>query len=171
MQFNRVSLQLKNVSPGFTDPYLRTLTVWLDADTAQCLGIFVTSPAEDPEMRPEPPAETAEVQLLAEKEVYRGIPPEDPKVTFLGALESILSMGVSSPFFAKEMDGVYVMESKLGSVLRPVWVVSLRGLPPRPVHRPGVFVPVWQRNHMRNVVDALTGSVLFANNSPQLAAR
>jgi hypothetical protein len=167
IEYDNLSLRLKAAVPGFGDPYRRHFTVILDANTAQCLGVSSTSQAEDPEMRPEPPAEVAETQLRGEKEIYSGLPPQDPKLTFLEALETILSKGVGSPFLAKEIDGVHVMESKMASDFRPVWVISLRGLPPRAVHRAGVFVPIWQRNHMRNVVDALSGTVLFATNSPQ----
>ncbi len=59
------------------------------------------------------------------------------------------------------------MDSKMDSAPRAVWAITLRGLPPIPAHGFGAeSVPVWQRNHMRNVVDAVTGQFLFATNIP-----
>jgi len=58
----------------------------------------------------------------------------------------------------------------------PVWAITLRGIPPRPLKgKPLAFhhipddelIPVWVRNHIRNVVDAVTGQVLFATDCPQ----
>lgn len=167
VDFDKVSLRLKTAAPGFKDPYERHFTVVLDADTAQCLNISSSAGVPDPDMLPEPPADAAEAQLRGEQEIYHSIPAEEPKITFLEALENILAKGIGSPFLAKEIDGLYVMESKLGSELRPAWIITMRGLPPRPVHRAGVYVPEWQRNHMRDVVDARSGTVLFATNSPQ----
>jgi hypothetical protein len=80
----------------------------------------------------------------------------------------VLSHGIGSPFLAKEIHGVYVMHSRMGSTPRPVWAITLRGLPPMAARGSyGDTIPVWQRNHMRNVLDARSGEVLFATNSPQ----
>jgi hypothetical protein len=63
------------------------------------------------------------------------------------------------------------MQSRRGSPRLPAWVVTLRGLPPLEAHGAGgAAVPIWQRNHMRNVVDAIMGRVLFATNTPQPAS-
>jgi hypothetical protein len=162
-------LRLSGASPGLADQYRRAFSVMLDAFSGHLL--FVSSSylgPRDPALRAMPSSHAAGEQLRSEEEVYEGYPEEAPKVTFLGALQRILDQGVSNPLAAKEIHGAYVLEARMGAQPRAVWAITLRGLPPLPAHGPGgKAVPVWQRNHVRNVVDATTGQVLFATNSPQ----
>lgn len=115
-------------------------------------------------------------------ETYHGFPANPPQVSFLDALSAVATKGgVGNPFLAKEIYAVYVMESRRpgtrwGWNPRPVWAITLRGLPYIPLKGRGPsprdvpdeeLVPMWQSNHMRNVVDAITGNVLFATTIPQ----
>src|SRR5258708_1372019 len=166
VEYNNSSLKFASALVDFTDPYRRAFTVMLKADNGRLL--FVTSTYEgprDPDMRPMPSCGVATQQLSNDEEVYDGYPDDCPAIDFLGALEAVLNGGSGSPFQAKEIHGAYVMHSRMGSAPKPAWTITLRGLPPLPVRSPSV--PKWQRNHMRNVVDAMTGKVLFATNSPQ----
>ena len=100
------------------------------------------------------------------------MPDEPPQITFLQAIDRVLAGGMGSPFLAKEIDGYYVRHARGDQEPRPVWIVELRGLPPYPLKGGGPGfdseeVSPRYRNHMRNVVDARTGQVLFANNLPQ----
>ncbi|HUT28466.1 MAG TPA: hypothetical protein VMX13_01645, partial [Sedimentisphaerales bacterium] len=116
-----------------------------------------------------------EAQFRGMKEVYHGFPPTPPKINLLDALDAVLGHGIGSPFVAKEIYAVYVMHSEKGAPPRPVWAITLRGIPYRhlkgkPLHLIDVpdeeIAPTWQRNRIRNVVDAVTGQVLFATSSP-----
>jgi hypothetical protein len=172
VEYSGVSLKLKLANPKYVDKYRqkRTFTVWLDAKTGQLLKIRSKFQGEAGEMRQEPSADSAESQLRAAGEFYSGLPnvSVQPRITFLDAVDAVLSQGIGSPLAAKEIDGLCVMHSKMGSTPRLVWVVTLRGLPPIPAKGPqGDLVPAWQRNHIRNVVDAVTGKCLFATNVPQ----
>jgi hypothetical protein len=162
-------LKFAGLSPSLTDQYRRMFVVELDAASGHLL--FVTSTyqgARDAALRAMPSSSAAAQQLSSEEEIYQGYPEEAPKVNFLDALRRILEQGVSSPLAAKEIHGAYVLEARAGDKPRAVWAITLRGLPPLPAHGAGgKGVPVWQRNHVRNVVDAATGQVLFATNSPQ----
>ena len=162
-------LKFATAKPGFVDGYRRVFTVVLEAASARLF--FVSSTYEgkpDPDMRPMPNCGVATEQLSHEEEVYDGYPSLPPRITFLSALESIMHGGIGSPFDAKEIHGAYVLHSRMASKPRPAWAITLRGLPPAPAKgRFGASVPAWQRNHMRNVVDAVSGQVLFATNSPQ----
>ncbi len=161
-------LTLRSASQSQHDRYPRLFTVILDEETGRLLELYSTFSGDAPDMRPLPSAQSAEHQLRNEEEVYTGFPGEDPKVNFLDALSIILTQGMGSPLLAKEFYGVCVMESNMGAPARPVWAITLRGLPPLPVRGPGGdSVPAWQRNHMRNVLDSSTGAFLFATNSPQ----
>lgn len=168
VELSKVSLVLRSSIPGFRDRYRRRFFVLLDEDDGKLLEITSVYGGPASEMRPVPSAAVAEAQLSAEKEIYLGFPDKDPRVNFLGALDAILSGGIGSPFYAKEINAVYVSHSEMGSPPRDIWAITLRGLPPIPAHGPGGdSVPEWQRNHMRNLVDASTGKVLSATNSPQ----
>lgn len=173
VRFGPGSLKLKSAEPGFVDKYERIFDVLLDERTGQLIGLSSHFSGAARDMRPEPSAASAEKQLRATSEVYLGLPTVDPKVTFLSALDAVLTNGVGSPFLAKEIDGLYILDTSSGSAPRPVWVITLRGLlpipalgPVNPAHVPEETAPIWQRNHMRNVVDATTGKFLFATNYP-----
>jgi hypothetical protein len=164
--FEGVSLKLRSSIPGYPDRYRRRFVALLDEDTGRLLG--VSNKPEAPDMVPPPRGASAEAQIRGSGEVYQGWPEVEPKLTFLDALDAVLSKGGGSPFLARAIDGLYVMHSRLGSAPRPVWIVTLWGLPPMAVGGPGGdAVPVWQRDHMRNVLDAMTGQVLFATTVPQ----
>ena len=169
VEYPKSSLKFASAAADLTDRFRRRFAVMLEAASGRLL--FVTSTYEgrpDPDIRPMPSSSAGAKQLSNEGEVYHGYPDGDPQIDFLAALERILDTGIGSPFLAKEIHGAYVLHSHMGSKPKPVWAITLRGLPPFPAHGPhGARVPVWQRTHMRNVVDAVTGQVLFATNSPQ----
>ena len=167
-EFSDVSLSFKSASPNFRDAYKRRFAVLLDERTGQLISVISKFDGNDPDLREQPSGAAAELQLEAGDEIYHGLPAEGPRLTFLSALEVVLNNGIGSPFLAKEIYGNDVLHSRGPSPQRAAWVVTLRGLPPIPAHGPqGDSVPVWQRNHMRNVIDDATGTNLFATNSPQ----
>lgn len=170
IEIKNVRLKLKSVWPRYKDKYLRNFEVLVDPNTGHLFRIRSKFDGYDPNMLPEPPAEWAEARLRgAGNEIYHGLPAEPPKVSFLEALNAI----GGHPLLAKEIYALYVMESDMNSPPRPVWAITLRGIPPLPFITvpPGVsednLPPIWQRNHFRYVVNAVTGKVLFATTSPQ----
>jgi hypothetical protein len=163
-----VQLKLPSAVPGYKDRYVRTFSILLSAPTGQLVAIRSRPVGNALPLRPEPSAESAESQLQAEEETYQALPERLPTVRLLDALDRVLADGIGSPLVAQEINAVYVIHSRLGTPPLAVWAITLRGIPPLPARGPGAeSVPVWQRNHIRNVVDAETGKVLFAKNSPQ----
>ena len=135
-----VRLQFESAKPKYQDKYLRTFEVLIDPNTGHLLTITSTCDINDPNMLPEPPANVAEAILRKGKEIYHDFPIEPPHVSFIDALSALHAQGVGSPFVAKEIYAVYVMHSrrpgtKWGWNPRPVWVITLRGLPYRPGRR------------------------------------
>jgi hypothetical protein len=162
---------------GVEDPYVRYFTVYLDADANRVLAITSRLAKRSPDIHDNPPPERTTVLLYqSSHEVYESFPADDPKFTFMEALDAVRAKGVGYPPLAQEIDGFYVMDSRLDRPAQPVWVINLRGLPPSPAlsipASPGGKVteykdpPIWQNNHLRNVVDAVTGAWLFGTNSP-----
>ncbi len=167
VEFADVFLHFKSAVPDFADRYKRKFSVLLDEHTGQLISIVCRFEGQDPDLHEQPSGASAERQLKAEDEFYYGLPTEQPKLTFLAALEIVLNKGIGSPFLAKEIYANYVIQSRGEAPRRNVWVVTLRGLPPIPSHGPrGVSSPAWHRNYMRNVVDDETGVNLFATNVP-----
>jgi hypothetical protein len=170
IEIKNVRLKLKSVWPRYKDKYLRNFEVLVDPNTGHLLRIRSKFDGYDPNMLPEPPAEVAEARIRGGgHEIYHGFPAEPPNISFLEALDAI----GGHPLSAKEIYALYVMESDMNSQPRPVWAITLRGIPP--LHTitvpPGVsqdkLPPIWQRNHFRYVVNAVTGKVLFATTTPQ----
>ena len=174
VEIKNVRLKLKSAPPGSKDKYVRKFQVFVDPNTGHLLKVTSTFDGNDPDMLPEPPAAVAETRMKnSDNEMYHGFPAEAPKITFLGALDVIVSRA-PSPFVAKEIHAVYVMHSttRWGSRPRPVWAITLRGIPPITLSVPAGWrkenqIPVWQRNHIRVVVDAKNGKMLFATSVPQ----
>jgi hypothetical protein len=168
VEFPKASLKFSSV-PDVKDTYERAFTVMLNAANGRLF--YITSRYEgppDPDMRPMPSCGSATEQLSGQEEVYDGYPGDDPMVHCLGALESIVKGGFGSPVLAKEMHAVYILHSSTGSDPKPAWAITLLGLPPfSPRGRDPGSIPAWQRNHMRNIVDAMNGKVLSASNTPQ----
>jgi len=168
VKFDHVVLSLKSALPGFKDASVRMFIALIRADTGQLWSVKSFVSENVPDLRREPSADVAEAQMRPEKDIYTALPSENPHITFIDALDIILTRGSGSPFTAKEIHAVYVMESDMGSEVRPVWAITLRGIPPIPVSGPGAAkIPKWQLNRMRNVINAKTGDFLFATNSPQ----
>jgi hypothetical protein len=173
IDFDDVTLKLDSAMPEYPDHYAnqRKFSAVIDAKTGLIIQVTCTFRGERGNMCPEPSVTSSEKQLQEDKELYCGLPTVKPKITFLKALDIVLSNGGGSPFEAKEIDGLYVMYSRNGSLPKPMWVITLRGLPPitvtgPPGARQRPSIPVWQRNHMRSVIDAMTGQCLFSTNTP-----
>lgn len=168
---DRIRWALPSSIPGYLDHYERTASILLAQTTGQLLRVEADAHVRDPDMRPLPPANIAEERLSKSGERFVGLPDEEPAISFLDALDRILSGGLGSPFNAKAVHGFYVLHTKLGSVVRPVWSITLRGIPPLEASVPrgvdSATIPMWQLNHARNVVDAVTGQVLYATSVPQ----
>jgi hypothetical protein len=174
VEINNVRLKLKSAVPGFKDKYVRCFEALIDPNTGHLLRIRSIFDGNDPNMLPEPPADIAEKEMRGNwSECYHGFPKQKPSINLETALDNVLAEGIGNPLEAKEIHAAYVLYSRMGSEQRAVWSITLRGIPPRPVFGgpPNIpddeKVPVWQRNHIRNIVDATTGKVLFSTTSPQ----
>lgn len=163
---NNWKVELPSAASGFEDSFDRTFDVLVDAANGQILKIASRWPEGVPEISPEPPAWSAQEQMQRSGfEKYHGFPQDDPSLTFLEALDVVLREGVGSPFSAKQITAHYVVRSHMRSEPKPVWAITLRGIPPIHAAFPGV--PEDARNHLRNIVDARTGEWISAGTSPQ----
>ena len=163
---NNWKVELPSAASGFEDSFDRTFDVLVDAANGQILKIASRWPEGVPEISPEPPAWSAEDQMQRTGfEKYHGFPQDDPSLTFLEALDVVFREGVGSPFSAKQITAHYVVRSHMRREPKPVWAITLRGIPPLVAAFPGV--PEDARNHLRNIVDASTGEWISADTSPQ----
>ena len=152
-----------------TDKYSRAIVIRLSQATGQLLGATLRTLGELPaSIRPTPDGEAAEQQLQQLTERYAGLPRTPPRLSLLQALDSVLTRGVGNPLRAREIQMLYVMHAYGDRAPIPAWVITLNGIPPIPHRGPaGAKVPVWQLNHIRNVVNANTGKPMFATTIPQ----
>jgi hypothetical protein len=160
---SQVAMELKtSIKPG---PMI--CTVMLDIKSRELLSIKCTLTGAMTEVKDEPPTALATKQLENDGEMYAGVPSTPPRVSFLAALRSLDKESVASPTQAKEITASYITYSRNVAKSLPVWVITLRGIPPLRPHGKGAeSVPVSQRNRLRSVVDAETGKTLFSTNTP-----
>ena len=130
-------LRLDSAIPGFEDSYERTFDVLLDLENGNILKIVSRWPEGIAQIAPEPPAWSAEEQMRASGlEKYHSFPESPPLITFLQALDIILTEGVGSPLVAKQIVAQYVVRSSMGRKPKRVWAITLRGIPPPTRTRP-----------------------------------
>ena len=153
---------------GAGDPYTRTVVLRLAQTTGQFLGATLRAGALPAGARPIPDGELAQEQLRRGFESYQGLPAAPPRHSLMSALDAVQARGLGSPLRASEIQVLYVMHAYRGRAPIPAWVITLNGIPPLAHSGPqGAQVPVWQRNHVRNVLDAATSRPLFATTIPQ----
>lgn len=146
------------------DTTSRKFDIYLDPRTGNIIKMVSGANAVYEHKPPLPSADTVERVLSGQsgqREIYHDLPAEPPGVDFLEAMRST----IGHPFLAREIHVSYLTYSKMDSDPRPVWIIDLRGIPPRPGH-PRVEIPIEQLNHMRSIVDARTGRHLGSGNSP-----
>lgn len=162
-------LELKSAAADAEDACARTFDIFLDPRDGRLLKILSRWPKGVPPIAPQPPADSAEVQMnSAGLEKYHGFPKEKPRVSFLEALDVVYKDGgLGNPLVAstKQIRAHYVVRSAMGREPKAVWAITLRGFPPFEASYPGV--PVDARNHARHIVDAKTGEWICAGTSPQ----
>lgn len=155
---------LKFVLPsGISNKYVRTVRVYLDPKSGQVLKITTDWPNGETQIAPEPESQTATEQLRSKKEIYHAFPMGAPTISLLDALDVIQSDGGGSKS-AKQIIARWVLWSRLGSDPKPMWVITLRGIPPVRPHRD---VHPDALNHLRYVVDPEKKKWITATTSPQ----
>jgi hypothetical protein len=159
-------LDLKSAGPDEHDRFARVFDVFIDPTDGKLLKAVSRWPENVPTIAPQPSARSAEEQMpRSDDERYHGFPDPPPLIDLVRALDIVQRDGSSSPYLAKQIIAHYVMESTRGGKPRPVWAITLWGIPPFEASYPGV--PVDARNHMRTVVNAETGRCLFSTTTPQ----
>lgn len=156
------SLALSSTPDGWHDKYSRTLDVYLDPESGRLLKVSTRWPDGEKEIAPEPDAANAAWQLQGTREMYHGIPEEDPPISFLEAIDVIQRNG-GNPLVAKQISGVWVVWSRMDKEPRPMWVITLRGIPPVRPHEINLNL----LNHMRYIVDPVAKKVLMRTTDPQ----
>jgi len=173
VEWKDIRLSLPSAPSGIVDHYSRVVVVRLAQGTGQFLSATLRAAGELPsDVRPTPDGEAAQQQLQQLTERYEALPRTPPRRSLLQALDAVLTKGIGDPLRAREITVLYVMHTYRGRPPIPAWVITLNGIPPIPHKGPaGARVPMWQRNHIRNVVDANTGVPLFATTIPQPSPR
>lgn len=165
VEMDKVKLRLPSAREGpVADEYERTFDVFLHQD-GHLLKVVSRWPAGEPPIPPEPHAESTTDQIWRSgEEVYHAFPDEPPPISFIEALDGLAS-DIGNVLVAKQIKAQYVLWSKLDWEPRPMWVITLRGIPPFEASYPGV--PVHARDHLRFIVDPETGQWVQALSTPQ----
>jgi len=142
----------------------RSFKVYIDQQSGRLLKIYSIMDGYDKGKSPLPSAERAE-QQMGTSEIYLGFPDTLPEYTFFEALSNTAHKAEN----AGEIIANYVVESYMGSEPRRIWAIDLRGLDPIPIasRYASMYVPDYQRNHRRTVIDAKTRHQMFNSTIPQ----
>ena len=169
VEFKDLNLAEVTGDPDLANPHITALVVILSPDTGNVLKVTSVWPKGVPRIATHPACAQEERQLTACATVYSGIPKEEPSASLADALK--VSMLWSDE--VKQIRASYVLESCPEYKDRAVWIVELRGFPPSlPVSlwddMPNFKMPEDTRSHLRNVIDAKTGTSLCADTIPQM---
>jgi len=174
VEFSQCTLKLKSALPSVPDryPLKRTFMATMYESGGCFIKIATEFAGDTSDLGKQPSAKAAEDQLRRMDEWYTDIPSQPPKLSFLQAVDAVQSGGIGCPNLAKEIDGQYVMDTENGEKPRPVWIITLRGIPPMPgsidpLNPREKTVPIRFQNHIRNVIDASTGKCIYATDVPQ----
>jgi len=92
----------------------------------------------------------------------------EPKISLISALDAVLRCGIGGPYATARIEAVPVRWEHGEQTTRDVWIVTLYGILPLPAHGPYADqANLHQRRHIRNIIDATTGTCLFATDIPQ----
>lgn len=166
--FENVSIKVKDGNRTVTNPYIKSLTVYLSSETGQVMKV-VSPPQGDPTVKSFPSPQVQEQQMRCIFQVFVGLPKAAPKVTFMEALQQAEG-GVAN---AKQIIAYYVIEKRTDPRIeeRAVWTIHLWGIPPLQLPAPISETPgkeVWVEpiNHLRSIIDAETGQWYGSDNIP-----
>lgn len=158
------ALDFKNVRWPTNDGVnanIKSLVVTLAPDSAIPLTVVSDWPEGVPPMAPVPPAEEVAHQLKLVAHKYTGLPQTEPQRTLVEVLNQRETMGWGKD--TRQVVAYYVMEETPAIKARPVWAVQVRGTGPFGREE----VPIASRDHLMNVIDAVTGKWVWAATVPQ----
>ena len=143
---------------------LGDIEVYLDSATGNFVKAVCRYRELDPYADTILPAREAEEQLRR-SEIFE-VPDTRPTAPLIKSLLGC-RYDVST---TKEVMAQYVQMTHLAFPPRPVWVMWLRGTPPVEFGPPSDSLanrlPIYQRNRIRDVIDAVSGRLLFTSTTP-----
>ena len=167
VEMKNFHLKIKTPDPDFKDRYNRNFKILIDPNNGELLRISSKYDGNDPDVGTAPNAEKVEKEFPNRK--YLGFPDTLPNISFIDALNIVQKFGVGMPYNAKEIDAQYVWysdEFRTKGEPQLVWIIDLRGIPPIAPPLSDDATDIRAVNHIRYVINAETGIILQAGNSP-----
>ena len=164
--FDSVYVEIPRLAPSWERNQIRkTYDVYFDPETGYLLKIESRWDGRDTTLSEEPPADFATNDMLKDGIAYVDIVKVIPEIDLYKALQIATDCYAAN---AKQIIAHLVLTGQGGVDPRPVWSILGRGTPPFDISGKGYrFVPVWQKNRMRCLVDAMNGDYLiFISNTP-----
>ncbi|PKK83712.1 MAG: hypothetical protein CVT49_07445 [candidate division Zixibacteria bacterium HGW-Zixibacteria-1] len=161
--FHNINLNSKEGRPA-DQKFDRDFDVYIDSASGHLLKIICNYDNGSPEECPILLAEDAEKQINSRGEKYVGLPEVIPEISFTDAALA----GPPKPWIAKEILGQYVIYTDGRCEPRPVWIISMCGPIVPVIGGSAEWIPDYQRNRCRKVVDAKYGNVFFVTNTPKV---
>jgi hypothetical protein len=149
-------------------PNVKSLDAIVNPRTQIVYKLASAWPAGAPPIAPFPNAQEEERQLRNLGERFISLPDVEPAVDFYNALKQVELAGPVNPRNAKQVMAYLVTHHTRKYSPRPVWIIQTRGIEMAMEGYAAMGdVPVDARNHMRHVIDAMTGAWLYSDTAPQ----
>ncbi|MCP4703434.1 MAG: hypothetical protein GY865_02390 [candidate division Zixibacteria bacterium] len=147
----------------YKEANLRDFDIYIDSISGKLLKIECQYGTKDLALCPILDKKSAEKQISDGGHKYLSIPDDRPKIDFYAALLAC----PYDPLSAKEILGQYVYFSYGNRPPRPVWIITLVGISPIKLFGPDSdWVPEYQLNRVRQIIDAETGKVILTSTVP-----
>jgi hypothetical protein len=149
-------------------PNLKSLEAVVNPRTQIIYKVMSEWPADVAPIAPFPSAPEEERQLRNLGERFVALPELEPAVDFYNALKQIDVAGLAPVQEARQVIAYLVTHHTRRYGPRPVWIIQTRGIElPLEGYAAEVDIPIDARNHMRHVIDAMTGAWLYSDTAPQ----
>jgi len=145
--------------------YIKDIHIYLDKESGILLKInVIKSGVSENELPILPPQKVVEEKYSVAEQKYHDF----PQKTEISFIEALIEAGheVANMKDAIMITALYINYSNFKVKVKPVWDIHLYGIKHALGERRKNIVPEYQRNHLRIVIDAATGKLLFAVGSP-----
>lgn len=140
----------------FREQQHRDFTVWLDAVTGRLIRIHSKLPDTVGCIKRKPYYIDLERRLIANRDMdHYGYPDSLPAYSLFDVMQTV----VAEPFNKKEITVYYVIQSRMKSEPKPVWIIHIGGIPPFEARQLGSKTD-YSLNHMQKIIDPSNGGML-----------
>jgi len=155
-------------------PHISSFLITFHPEKMQIVKVISPWPKNEHEIDPFPSIEEEEIQMENIGERFTSFPQDKHEITLMKSIKVIDVNYSGITAHTKQIIAYYAIHQTTQYEKRPVWIIQTRGIPPfKPTIPPGEkiedaeLVPENARNHLRHIIDAQSGDLLYSDTIPQ----